>query len=65
LPFQNVIDYDKLCVVIHVSKINDLEDILLSINRHQYESMFEYYETIKYLFDLEGMAKYIINENNK
>lgn len=64
LPFKDAIDYDKLCVVIHISKINDLESMLESIDESQYKSMFEYYHSIKHLFELEGMTKYIIEQNS-
>ena len=64
LPFQNIIDYNKLCVVIHVSEIKDLQQILLSITNEKYDKMFEYYEEIKHLFTFEGMSNQIIKEIN-
>jgi len=64
LPFKNLIDYDKLCVSIHISQINKLEARLLSITQEEYNSMFTYYETVKHLFDLEGMSNQIIHENS-
>lgn len=62
LPFQDVIDYNKLCIVIHVSELNKLENKLREIDRNKYYTMLEYYETIKYLFTLEGMTKEILNK---
>jgi hypothetical protein len=59
----NLIDYKKLCVSLHISEINKLEDILLSITEDEYKQMFEYYEEIKHLFELEGMSNQIIKEN--
>lgn len=64
-PFQNVIDYNKLCVVIHVSELDKLENKLLSITEEQYVNMFNYYNEIKHLFELEGMSNQIIKEINK
>ena len=64
LPFQTIIDYNKLCVVIHVSQLNDLENMLLSINEKKYSDMLKYYEEIKHLFQLEGMSNQIIKEIN-
>jgi hypothetical protein len=64
LPFKNIIDYKKLCINIHISEINNLENILLSIDEIQYNNMFEYYNKIKYLFELEGMSNEIINSIN-
>ena len=63
LPFKNIIDYDKLCVSLHISKINELESKLESITEEDYNKMWLYYEEIKHLFDIEGMANQIIQEN--
>ena len=64
LPFQNKIDYKKLCIVIHVSELNNLYSKLISINDDEYNKMFTYYEEVKYLFTLEGMSNEIIKEIN-
>jgi hypothetical protein len=64
LPFKNVINYDKLCISIHISQINDLEKKLESITEEEYNNMFNYYNEIKYLFELEGMSNQIIKEIN-
>jgi len=64
LPFQNIIDYSRLCISIHVSEIDNLEDILLSIDKTRYNDMLSYYNEIKYLFELEGMCSQIIKENS-
>ena len=63
-PFQNVIDYNKLCIVIHVSELDNLESKLLSITEEEYINMFKYYNEIKHLFELEGMSRQIIKEIN-
>jgi len=63
LPFKEIIDYEKLCISIHISKIHELENKLLSIDEKKYNEMFEYYHKIKYLFELEGMTKQIIQDN--
>ena len=62
LPFQNIIDYDKLCIVINISEINTLEDKLKNITEEKYNAMWKYYEKIKHLFELEGMTKQILSE---
>jgi len=61
MPFQNIINYNKLCIVIHVSEIEYLENILLNIKENDYINMFNYYNTIKHLFELEGMCNEILN----
>jgi hypothetical protein len=63
LPFQNIIDYNRLCIVTHVSEIDNLEDKLLSITEEDYNNMFKYYNEIKHLFELEGMYEEIIKQN--
>jgi len=62
-PFQDLIDYEKLCIVLHVSEIYSLEEKLLSIDEDKYCAMFKYYEYIKHLFELEGMSNEIIRQN--
>jgi hypothetical protein len=64
LPFQNIIDYSKLCIVIHVSEIENLENILLNIDEVKYNEMLAYYDIIKHLFTLEGMSNEIIRQVN-
>ncbi len=63
LPFKNLIDYNKLCISMHISQINKLEARLISITQEEYNSMFTYYETVKHLFELDGMSTQIIQEN--
>ena len=60
LPFQDKIDYRKLCVVVRVDELDNLEQKLLEIDETQYNSMLEYYQTIKYMFELEGMTGEIL-----
>lgn len=62
LPFEKVIDYDRLCIVIHISRINELENKLISISESEYNNMWVYYHEIKHLFTLEGMTKQILDE---
>jgi hypothetical protein len=64
LPFKDLIDYNKLCISMHISQINELEARLISITQEEYNSMFTYYETVKHMFDLEGMSNQIIQENS-
>lgn len=63
LPFQDIIDYKKLCISMHISKIGELESRLLSITEEEYNQMLNYYQEIKYLFELQGMSKQIIKKN--
>lgn len=62
LPFQDVIDYSQLCIVLNISEINKLETILLSVNEEQYIKMLTYYNQIKHLFTVEGMTEQILGD---
>jgi hypothetical protein len=64
LPFQNKINYEKLCIVIHVSKLHELYSIISYITEEEYINMFKYYQEIKHLFTLDGMSTQIIEEIN-
>lgn len=63
LPFQDIIDYEQLCIVIHVSEIQKLNEMLLSIDETKYNNMFTYYHTVKHLFQLDGMTKHLVQIN--
>ena len=63
LPFKNEIDYNKLCISIHISQINELEKRLMSICEDEYNKLFEYYNQVKHFFELEGMSNQIMKEN--
>jgi hypothetical protein len=64
LPFQHIIDYTRLCIVIHIDQLSELESILLGVDSVAYLAMFEYYDTVKYLFTMEGMSNEIITKIN-
>ena len=63
LPFKKLIDYKKLCISMNISEIDELEKTLMKITEKEYNEMLEYYNEIKYLFELEGMTKEIIKQN--
>lgn len=46
---------------LHINDIHKLENILKSIDEEQYNNMWNYYNEIKHLFDLEGMSTQIIS----
>ena len=64
LPFKDQIDYNKCCISMHVSQLHTLEQQLRSITEDDYVKMFEYYNTIKHFFTLEGMTNEIIRLNS-
>lgn len=65
LPYRDMIDYSKICIGLHISRINELENILLNIGEEQYNNMLNNYNKIKYMFELEFMCKYIMGNINE
>jgi hypothetical protein len=63
LPYKDVIDYSKICISIHITELNKLEDILLNIDEIKYNEMIENYNKISYMFELDYMCEYIYNNN--
>jgi hypothetical protein len=59
LPYKDVLDYDKFCVSIHVSEIEILDEILMSISEKTYNKMLAEYEKIKHMFEMPYMCEYI------
>lgn len=62
LPFQDVIDYDKISIVLNIKDINKLEKILLEFDEEKYNQMWKDYDKVKHLFTLEGFYNKIIEE---
>lgn len=59
LPFKDIIDYSKICVSININEISNLENKLLNIDENAYNNLWSEYYNVKYLFELNGMCKYI------
>jgi len=60
LPYKDKIDYSKICISISECDIEKLESILLNIDENQYNTMKNEYEKIKYIFELEYICKYVL-----
>jgi hypothetical protein len=61
-PFQDKIDYSKLCITINISQLDSLDSILRNVSKVQYEEMLNYYNTVKHLFTYDGMCVEISNQ---
>ena len=59
LPYSDIIDYDSLCITLHISEIDILEEICLGINEKKYEKMLSKYQEIKHMFEMDYMCEYI------
>lgn len=60
LPYEEIIDWSKMIILVHISEIDKLYDRVSSISEYERREMIEYYEKYSYLFDYEGLSKYII-----
>lgn len=64
LPYKDEIDYNKICITINISEINNLENMLLNINKDKYNTMINEYNKIKHKFELDYMCEYIIRKES-
>jgi len=58
LPYQDIVDYKKFSIIVHLNEVDKIHDILVKIDEKQYNQMFEEYEKIKHLFTLDGYYTY-------
>jgi hypothetical protein len=62
LPYSEAIDWNKICVLIHISEIDRIDNILKSISDDKYKEMLNYINTIyNIFFTLDYMFEYIYN----
>jgi GR25 family glycosyltransferase involved in LPS biosynthesis len=62
LPYKDQIDWEKICVMIHINDIQNIDKILKSIPDHVYNEMITNIQKIYPLyFNLEYMCQYILN----
>lgn len=61
IPFEEEIEFERACIMIHESKIEDIDDILLSIDDNKMASMLDYGNYIyQNYYDYESLYKKII-----
>jgi GR25 family glycosyltransferase involved in LPS biosynthesis len=62
LPYKANIDWQKICVMIHINDIQNIDEILKSIPDHVYNEMITNIQKIYPLyFNLEYMCEFILN----
>lgn len=59
LPYQEILDYSKFSILIHINDIHCLPNILQNITQEQYESMLKEIERVRPWFTMEGMSMYV------
>jgi hypothetical protein len=65
LPYQDRIDYHKICIIWHVDDIDTLIPYLRSITSSQYHQMQANYHDIKHLFTLDYMCESILHDHHR
>ena len=60
LPYTDMIEWNKMIVLIHVDELENLYDKLREITDEQAAAMLEYYNEKSQLFSYDGMCEYII-----
>jgi hypothetical protein len=62
LPYQEIIDWSKMVVLVHVDELDKLYDRLKCMSDDEVNSMKAYYKKVEYLFTYDGICDYIINK---
>lgn len=60
LPYQRLVDWSKMIVMVHADEIDTLYDRLRAITDEQIAEMLAYYKTVEHLFEYDGMCEYIL-----
>lgn len=62
LPYTELIDWNKMAVLVHVNDIHTLYERLLKITDDEVASMLDYYEQHRHLFSYDGMCEYVLQK---
>ena len=62
LPYNEVLDWSKLAVLVHVDDIDALYDRLKGISDEQIMEMLDYYHSIEHYFTYDGMCEYVLHK---
>jgi len=62
LPYTEILDWNKMAVLIHVNDISTMYEKLHKITDSEIADMLTYYEHYKHLFTFEGISEYIIQK---
>jgi len=60
-PFENILNWEEFCILIHESEISQLKEKLLNVSENKYNEMLKKgQEVYKEYFTLEGMSQQIL-----
>ena len=65
LPYQEILDWSKLAVLVHIDDMDQLYDRLKNITDEQIDVMLDYYAGVEKYFTYDGLCEYIINNSTK
>jgi hypothetical protein len=65
LPYQEILDWTKLAVLVHVDDLDQLYDRLKNITDEQIGEMLDYYASVEKYFTYDGMCEYILDNSTK
>ena len=65
LPYTELLDWNKMVVLINIDEIDSLYNKLKTITDNQIIEMLDYYKVYEYLFTYEGMSNYVISNFSK
>jgi len=65
LPYQDILDYSKICIVIHENEIDSLPKIIESIPEEKQKEMLNEIDKHKSFYTLDFMCKYICDTLKK
>lgn len=62
IPYQDVFDFNEICVLCHIKDLSGLKSKLLAIKEDEYEAMLTRYQEVKDYFTMSGMCRYILSK---
>lgn len=65
LPYQDIIDWSKMAVLVHTDELASLYGRLLKIGDDEEAAYLEYYKNHSHLFSYDGICEYILNSFTK
>jgi hypothetical protein len=61
LPYKDVVEWNKMAVLVPVDELDGLYDRLLNISDREVAAMLDYYKQVEHHFTYDGICEYILN----